>query len=68
MGPARRRTRRFIADFYSDTDGFVIDGRDYAFDREGLKFANAKISREFRAVTKPAIERRDMSFAIADDR
>lgn len=29
VGPARRRTRRFITDFYSDTDGFVIGRRDY---------------------------------------
>lgn len=29
VGPARRRTRRFITDFYSDTDGFVNGRRDY---------------------------------------
>lgn len=66
MGPARRRTHRFIADFYSDTDGFVIGRRDYV-ERAGFKFAYAKIPR-FRMVANPVIEKRDMSFAIADGR
>lgn len=44
MGPARRRTRRFIADFYSDTDGFVNGRRDYVGFERRIQIREREVS------------------------